>query len=143
MTSSFTRALLASLLFLLPFGAAHAQVNGTTDIIVGRVTAPDGRPLAGARVEVTSLETETTRAKTTNDKGEYTVLFPDGGGQYRVRVRMLGMQPAERIVARQADEDRLVANLSLSQVPQQLAAVVSRATATPRGGERQEPGNTG
>ncbi|HEY0994670.1 MAG TPA: hypothetical protein VGD77_01645, partial [Gemmatimonadaceae bacterium] len=47
------------------------------------------------------------------------------------------------IVARQADEDRLVANLSLSQVPQQLAAVVSRATATPRGGERQEPGNTG
>lgn len=143
MTSKFTRALLASLLFVLPFGAAHAQVNGSTDIIVGKVTAPDGRPLAGARVEVTSLETETTRSKTTNDKGEYTVLFPDGGGQYRVRVRMLGMQPAERIVARQADEDRLVANLSLSQVPQQLAAVVSRATAAPRAGERQEPGNTG
>lgn len=143
MIPTVTRALLASLLFVCPSGAALAQVNGTTDIIVGKVTAPDGRPLAGARVEVTSLETEITRSRTTNDKGEYTILFPDGGGQYRVRVRMLGMQPAERIVARQADEDRLVADLGLSQVPQQLEAVVSRATAMPRSGERREPGNTG
>src|SRR6185369_12954534 len=49
--------------------AAPAQVGSTTDIITGIVTGPDGRPISGARVEVTSVETETKRSKTTNDKG--------------------------------------------------------------------------
>src|SRR3954468_8544360 len=82
--------------------AAHAQVGSSTDIITGTITGPDGRPIAGARVEVTSVETETKRSKTTNDRGQYTILFPDGGGQYRVTVRFLGMQPASFALARQA-----------------------------------------
>src|SRR3712207_6398906 len=73
-----------------------AQVGGTTDIITGRVTGPEGQPLLGARVEVMSLETDVTRTRTTDQNGRYTILFPDGGGQYRMTVRYIGMQPVDR-----------------------------------------------
>ena len=77
-------------LFAVLFGAlavaadasvVTAQVGGTTDIITGRVTDSEGRPLSGARVEVTSVETEVTRTRTTDQNGRYTILFPDGGGR--------------------------------------------------------------
>ncbi|MEP6991548.1 MAG: carboxypeptidase-like regulatory domain-containing protein, partial [bacterium] len=65
------------LVFLLAVpGALRAQVGATTDIIMGTVVGPDGRPLSGAIVEVQSVETEVTRRKTTNDEGKYTLLFP-------------------------------------------------------------------
>src|SRR5689334_4071475 len=123
--------------------AAHAQVGSTTDIITGTITGPDGKPIAGARVEVTSVETETKRSKTTNDKGKYTILFPDGGGQYTVNVRFLGMQAVTFTLARQADEDRLVGDVRMSPTATQLGPVVVRAQQNaPRGGDRPEPGGT-
>src|SRR3712207_6199159 len=90
-----------------------AQVGGTTDIITGRVTGPEGQPLSGARVEVTSLETEVTRTRTTDQNGRYTILFPDGGGQYRMIVRYIGMQPVTVALAREADEDRFVTDVRM------------------------------
>src|SRR5437762_13148378 len=69
--------------------AARAQVGSTTDIITGKITSPDGKPIVGARVDATSVETGVTRSRTTNDKGQYTILFPDGGGSYRMAVRYL------------------------------------------------------
>ena len=72
---------------------AAGQIGGSTDIITGRITAPDGRPIADARVEATSIETGVTRSRTTNENGQYTILFPDGGGQYRVTVRSPGHSP--------------------------------------------------
>ena len=49
---------------------AWTQVGSTTDIITGHITSPDGRPVVGARVEATSVETGVTRSRTTNDKGQ-------------------------------------------------------------------------
>src|SRR5689334_24863264 len=89
--------------------AARAQVGSTTDIITGKITSPDGKPVEGARVDAMSVETGVTRSRTTNDKGQYTILFPDGGGSYRMTVRYLGFAPVTFTLARQADEDRLVA----------------------------------
>src|ERR671931_142119 len=83
----------------------QAQVGSTTDIITGKITSPDGKPIVGARVDATSVETGVTRSRTTNDKGQYTILFPDGGGSYRISVRYLGYAPATFTLARQADED--------------------------------------
>ncbi|MDB4915238.1 MAG: hypothetical protein JWM95_2882 [Gemmatimonadetes bacterium] len=37
------------------------------------MAGPDGKAIAGAMVEVTSVETEVTRRKTTNDQGKYTL----------------------------------------------------------------------
>lgn len=138
-------ALLALVLLVLAPAGAGAQVGGSTDIIMGTVSGPTGTPLAGARVQVTSVETGVTRTKTTNDKGQYTILFPDGGGQYRVTVQYLGMRPGEASVARVADEDRLVANFTLSSAPTVLQAMTVQGSRRPDPGEaeRPTPGSTG
>src|SRR5689334_24850548 len=122
-------------------GAVRAQVGSTTDILTGKITSPDGRPVVGARVDATSIETGVTRSRTTNDKGQYTILFPDGGGSYRMSVRYLGYAPATFTLARQADEDRLVADVRLDPVAAQLGPVVVRSTVPTGQGDRPGPGS--
>src|SRR5204863_218510 len=76
-------AVCALLILVSSLGAprvARAQVGSTTDIITGKITSPDGKPIVGARVDATSVATGVTRSRTTNDKGQYTILFPDRGG---------------------------------------------------------------
>src|SRR5436305_4181369 len=121
--------------------AARAQVGSTTDIITGKVTSPDGKPIQGARVDATSVETGVTRSRTTNEKGQYTILFPDGGGSYRVAVHYIGFAPANFTLARQADEDRLVADVRMSPVATQLGPVVVRSTVPTGQGDRPGPGS--
>src|SRR6476660_4723410 len=111
---------LAAVLLALPT-AVTAQVGSTTDIITGRVVGPDSIPLVGAKVDATSAETQVTRSTRTNDRGRYTVVFPDGGGQYGVTVTYVGFAPSRMVVQRNADEDRLVANAQLSVNPSQLS----------------------
>ena len=106
---------------------ARAQVGSTTDIIMGKVTSQDGAPVVGARVEATSSETGITRRKTTNETGDYSILFPDGGGNYTMKVSFIGFGPYSGSVSRQNDEDRLVANARLTRNAQVLAAVQVRA----------------
>ena len=138
------RTLLAIALTLLTARPAAAQVGSTTDIIMGRVTAgSDTAGVEGARVEVTSAETGITRRKATGARGEYSILFPDGGGSYRVKVTFLGFAPYNGSVSRQADEDRLVLNIRLSRNAQVLSAVTVRAsTRNDNASERPTPGST-
>ncbi|MDB4908979.1 MAG: hypothetical protein JWO05_3763 [Gemmatimonadetes bacterium] len=132
----------SALLVAMP-AAVSAQVGGSTDIIVGRVIGPDGKPIKGARVDAMSVETQVTRSRTTNDNGQYTILFPDGGGQYKVTVRFLGFSAFTGNVSRQADEDRLEFNAKLTQAATQLEAVVVRGTVSPRPEDnRPTPGAT-
>src|SRR6476660_2372634 len=92
---------------LLP-ARAFSQVGTTTDILMGRVAGLDSQAVAGARVEATSIESGITRTKTTGADGRYTIVFPDGGGTYRITVRAIGMAPVTRDIQRQGDEDRLI-----------------------------------
>ncbi|PYO95870.1 MAG: hypothetical protein DMD60_12545, partial [Gemmatimonadetes bacterium] len=117
-----------------------AQVGTTTDIIVGRVTGPDSQPLAGASVEAISLETQVSRQRTTDARGRFTIVFPDGGGQYQVVVRFIGMAPVRVTVARQADEDRLVADVQMGLNVVSLEPVT--VTGRSRPSERAGPGAT-
>ena len=132
--------LLAALSLVLP-ASARAQVGSTTDIITGRVVGPDSIPLVGAKVDVTSAETQVTRSTRTNDRGRYTVVFPDGGGQYGVTVTYVGFAPSRMVVQRNADEDRLVADAQLSVNPTQLSEVTVRGRRQPNG-QRTEAGGT-
>jgi len=94
---------------LLAFAVARtagSQVGTTTDIITGTVTGRDSQPLAGALVQATSLETQVSRQRTTDARGRFTIVFPEGGGQYQLTVRYVGMAPARVTIERQADEDR-------------------------------------
>src|ERR671915_53842 len=137
-------------LFLLAIGLLvsrpvplRAQVGSTTDIILGRVTGPDSLPLENARVEATSAESGITRNRLTNAKGQYSIVFPDGGGTYQLRVTYLGMAPLQTTIQRQADEDRLVANVQMSRAQaHELAPVVVRGQQRPQQLPRPEAGNT-
>lgn len=110
---------------------------------MGKVVGPDATPIAGARVELTSSETGITRRKTTNERGEYSILFPDGGGSYRIKATFLGFAPYTANVVRQADEDRLEHDIRLTRNPQVLQAVTVRATNTrDNQNDRPAPGST-
>ena len=124
--------------------SAHAQIGATTDIITGVVKDERGVLVEGASVEVTSAETSVTRRARTNAQGKYTVLFPDGGGQYRVTIRLLGKAPTVLQLQRQADEDRLFANAVLKQAITQIAGVTIAARQAPAQNafERPTPGST-
>jgi len=137
-----TLAVAMLLAFALPRTAA-TQVGTTTDIITGTVTGPDSQPLAGALVQATSLETQVSRQRTTDARGRFTILFPEGGGQYQLTVRYIGMAPARVTIARQADEDRLVANVRMDLTIVALEPVAVQAAAPLRGLERLGPGATG
>ncbi|HZS62112.1 MAG TPA: carboxypeptidase-like regulatory domain-containing protein [Gemmatimonadaceae bacterium] len=128
-----------AVLALVP-SVIRAQVGVTTDIITGQVTSPDGHPVPGVNVRVISAETQIGRNTITNKDGRYTVVFPDGGGNYRVEARFVGFQPTRITINRQADEDRLVANIQLgSSIP-----VLNTVTTTARRNQpRGDAGGTG
>lgn len=94
---SFVRTLVPSLALLIP-ALAFGQVGSTTDILMGKIAGLDSQAVAGARVEATSLETGITRTKTTGPDGRYTIVFPDGGGGYRLTVRAIAMERSRAIL---------------------------------------------
>ena len=123
--------------------AARAQVGATTDIITGVVTDSAGQPLADASVEALSLETQITRRQLTDQRGRYTIVFPDGGGQYTMTARLIGMAPHTATLIRQADEDRLVWNVKLGTSVIELEPVTIRGVRRPvRAPELPTPGST-
>ncbi len=105
--------LVTALMALAP-RPAHAQIGSATDIITGVVIGEDGQPVPDATIEAWSVETQVTRRARTDARGRFTILFPDGGGQYRMTVRAIGMSPRIEMLQRNADEDRLVWNVRLA-----------------------------
>src|SRR4029077_15283518 len=113
---------LLGLLFLLT-GSLHGQVGASTDILTGPRPDETGAPLPGVIIEAMSLETQIVRRATTDARGRYTILFPDGGGQYQMTARYLGRQPQQTILQRYADEDRFLWNPQLPPVAITLASI--------------------
>ncbi|MDP3773865.1 MAG: carboxypeptidase regulatory-like domain-containing protein [Gemmatimonadales bacterium] len=122
----FRFVIIAVALWLAPAPAA-AQAGSGTDIITGVVTGEDGRPITDATVEAYSLETQVTRRAQTDTRGRFTILFPDGGGQYRMTGRVIGMAPRIELLQRHADEDRLVWNVRLTGSAVTLDPITVRA----------------
>src|SRR5206468_22247 len=102
-----------------------------------------GLHCAGALVQALSVETQISRHATTDARGRFTVVFPDGGGQYDLTIRFIGMAPATVSVARQGDEDRLVANVQMGASAVPLEAVTVSARRGSRLVERVGPGAVG
>jgi hypothetical protein len=101
-------------LALLPLASPGGQLEAQgADLITGQVTDSDGRPLSGARVEVLSLDLETSRSVLTDRDGRYTLLFPDGGGAYVVRVGFIGKEDVAVTLVRQGEEEILLQNLAM------------------------------
>ncbi len=122
----------------------RAQVGASTDIITGVVRTPAGVVVENAQVEAQSTETMVTRRQRTNAQGKYTILFPDGGGTYRLTVRYIGFQPTTLTVTRNGDDDRIVRNIVLGQsTAQTLARVEVRGRRTPQQGPGGGPPSPG
>jgi hypothetical protein len=106
--------LCAAILIALVPVAARAQVGATTDIITGMVVDASGAPLEGVTIEARSLDLQVSRTAVTDARGRYTILFPDGGGQYQMSARMIGILPQTVLLIRHADEDRLIWDVQLT-----------------------------
>jgi hypothetical protein len=102
--------LIRYLAVLLSLAAATPALAQDADILTGRVTTEDGRPVIGARVEVVSAETEITRSVLTDQNGRYMLQFPDGGGRYLVRITYIGYADVVQAVVRNAEEELLLTN---------------------------------
>ncbi|TVP46661.1 MAG: TonB-dependent receptor [Gemmatimonadales bacterium] len=116
----------AGLLALVPLPA----VAQAADVLTGRVTRESGAPISGARVEVMSVELETTRSVLTDGNGRFMLLFPDGGGVYLVRVTFLGMADQVVTIMREASEELLLRDFVMAS----QAIALEGITATARGG---------
>jgi len=90
----------------------------------GRITDPNGAPIAGATVTVTQIETNAERTVTTNDEGRYTVvnLRP---GSYRLKVAVNGFGAKELTVAQ-----TIAAQVVLSDFQLEPAGVQASTTVT-------------
>jgi hypothetical protein len=124
---------LVSVLLLTAAGPLAAQ---QADVLTGRVTGPDGRPLAGARVEAVSAETEISRSVITDNNGRYMILFPDGGGRYLMRITYIGMAEVVRALVREGDEELLLADVTMAPQAIALDAISVAAQRPPPGDGR-------
>ncbi|MDP9348910.1 MAG: carboxypeptidase-like regulatory domain-containing protein, partial [Gemmatimonadota bacterium] len=121
------RALPLLLLALLVLGVRPLPAQGSSDVITGQVTDENGAPIAGARVSAVAAESEVTRTATTNQQGRYTLVFPEGGGQYRLTVSFTGRTTLTRTIQRTGDQDVLIANVRLGAQPVLLEGITVTA----------------
>lgn len=125
---------------LLP---AVSWAQSTTDLIRGRVSGPGGSSLVGVRVAVVSLVTQMTRSAITDSSGRYTVVFPNGGGNYVAQYSLIAFTPVVRQVRRLNDEALLVADIVMNPAPFVLSSVVVTGRPLPERGSGEAPDSTG
>ena len=76
--------------------AAAAQTPATNSTIRGVVVDTSHAPIAGARVEASSLAQPQTVTATTDQSGKFTLVVPQG--QYRLRITATGLSPLQQDV---------------------------------------------
>jgi Tfp pilus assembly protein PilF len=87
------RALLAALALSLSLsGALHAAGEGR---VVATVVDEAGAPIAGAKAVLTRAGTGYKLEKTTDKKGQFTLLILDATQEYQIRVEKEGYMPME------------------------------------------------
>lgn len=124
---------LVATLFLLIPSVAFAQ---GTEIIRGKVTGPDGKPIADASVTITGLTTQEVKPAKSNEKGIFTALFTNAEGDYLISVRKIGYSPYNTRLTRTGLSTVLVADIPLKEVAFELDTItVLGRKNTPKGDE--------
>jgi len=125
------RALVAAAVFTLLFmGEAPAQ-GVTTGAITGKVTDPQGQPVAEAAVQVTNRGSGFTTTGRTRGNGQYLIQGLEVGGPYTVAIRAIGFQPfsRDRIDVKLSEATRVDAQLTAQAV--ELSAINVVGVSTP------------
>jgi hypothetical protein len=108
---------------ILVSGAAASAGAQESDIIRGKVTGPDSLPLENVKVTAMSLSTNQSISKNTGRDGRFTIIFPNGGGDFMISYTAIGFQPTQKEVKREQDEAILIADQALGKNPTMLNAI--------------------
>jgi hypothetical protein len=122
------RALLFACLVAVTPLVARSQVS--TDVIRGRITDPEQKPVQGADVKATSYAGQASKTATTDKNGRFTIIFINGEGDYWLDVRKLGLQPKRFEIRKVGDEEVMIADARLSSAIVALDAVNIREQRT-------------
>jgi hypothetical protein len=118
------KLLTGSMLALCVLAPATGAQSDKGDTFVGRVSDLAGRPLSDAQVAVTSLGTGLTRSHSTDERGEYRILFPENAPRYVISVKRVGFTPLQRTVVRHSREpEEIRLDLQFGATPLALSAV--------------------
>lgn len=112
----FTLAILIS-------GAAASASAQESDIIRGKVTGPDSLPVENVKVTAMSMSTNQSISRNTGKDGRFTIIFPNGGGDYIISYAGIGFQPSQKQVKREQDEAILIADHTLGKAATMLQAI--------------------
>src|SRR4051812_17818253 len=112
-----------------------------SDVIRGKVTGPDSLPLENVKVTAMSLATNQSISRNTGKDGRFTIVFPNGGGDFILSYSAIGFQPQQKEVKREQDEAILLADQVLGKSPTQLQAI--RVTALRQQVDRNDDSRNG
>ena len=156
---SVTRAMIASLMLLLPLGI-QADAQETTGTIFGTLVDQTGGVLPGVKVVITRVDTGQTREVVTNGVGQYTASLPIGN--YEISFVLPKFQPftargislhvndrlqvngrllvgavetmtvtAERLVQRTSDVRGMIPQVAVRELPTLTRTLVQLVTLVP------------
>jgi hypothetical protein len=114
-------ALMATAGLLLITATARGQ--SSTEIVRGKITGIDGKPIPQVSVTITGLISQNALTVPTNEKGIYTALFPNGEGDYIVNIRKIGFAPYNTRVTRTGLSTVLVADVTLKELAFELDTI--------------------
>jgi hypothetical protein len=104
--------------------AAQTETEARTDVISGRVTDLNGRPVADASVGATAAGSNVTRTYNTDADGRYKIYFPGTPTQYSLQVKRMGFAPVQRTITRRTkDAEQMTVDIQLGGTPLALSMV--------------------
>ncbi len=115
-------------LLLLLLAPTHRAAH---EILRGHVTASSGRPVVGAQILARRATDGGARTAVTDSLGAWTIDWPDGSGDYLVRVTAPAYESATLRVVRSGTDSVLIADVVLqrSRAVHRLAPMVVQAPA--------------
>ena len=118
------RTSLSILALCLLSTSAQSQTETRTDVISGRVTDLNGRPIADALVGATAPGSSVTRTFSTDPDGRYKIYFPGTPSQYSLQVKRMGFAPVQRTITRHTREpEHMIVDIQLGGAPLALSMV--------------------
>src|SRR5690242_16652123 len=84
--------------------SARSALAQQTDVIRGRVTGPDTLAIKGVSVTATSYQGNVSKKAETDKNGRFTIIFPNGEGDYWLDFRAIGFAP-KRFEIKRVDQE--------------------------------------
>jgi len=113
-------------------GAPHLHAQGvTTAGISGRITDPDGGPIAGVLIEVLHEGTGVAVRATSDDAGRFRVANLRPGGPYTLTASRIGLRAARREAISLSIGQLLVVDIALSAEAVEMPAISVRVESDP------------